>query len=614
MAWVLCGIPLVTASASVSGSISNYVIFSINVQDFARPELSAATLKKLIAIHEKYQVPVDFYLTGTMADLYVSQAPQLVAMIKRSPLVAVSYHVRPPLPYYTQYDWLGLRDMNPDRQRETILRYESHGLDLATGQPTEKEGGYQKLIRMFGYAPTVVSAQADAGSSRVVSEVFKELGARMFAVHGRPPNLGDQKEGLFLRPEHVDVKLFQRTAEKPADIIEGALAEARQGRGTRAPYFVGVKMHDNDFFAATSAWVTTYIQRNRRPPWELSVKAPLKSERDQATLWSLYEATVAYVADASPRIAAVNAPMVLAGLEKGGQPVSNATSQPGVSPSSVSTVAVVSQFCISGTMHIESRRQSWPDPDALLAFFKRATQAGRVGGRTNGMRWSIGADMGWLAGGPRVAEIIKATETMGVEWDIHAHQASDRPECFKTITRMGGHPNHVCSGLLLSEMDALRKPVNSRDGSTTWQAEVLWGTAYRPLHGAGADDNSFGLWRPKSEKEYLTHDPAGVLIAAGGGDRTLSGIEQYAKKLASAKGPPRVSSATVMVSPRMLTVARGTEGIEDLEKWARRVGGLPIVRWANIRETAEAWKAAGAIPSREDSPESNGIKRPVRGF
>ena len=152
------------------GQFQDCVIFSINVQDFARPDRSVATLQRLIVLHEKHRVPVDFYLTTTMADLYAAQAPELIEQIKKSPFVSISYHVRPPSPYYTKFDWLGLRELRADQQWETIRRYETHGLDLATGQTTAQPGGYEKLRSLFGYAPVCVSAQADAGSEGVIFE------------------------------------------------------------------------------------------------------------------------------------------------------------------------------------------------------------------------------------------------------------------------------------------------------------------------------------------------------------------------------------------------------------------------------------------------------------
>jgi hypothetical protein len=181
---------------------------------------------------------------------------------------------------------------------------------------------------------------------------------------------------------------------------------------------------------------------------------------------------------------------------------------------------------------------------------------------------------------------------------------ADRANCAAAITRLGGHPNGVASGGLLREFDTLRETIKGRNGAT-WRADILWGIAYRALHGPGADDNSVGLWRPRSMKEWATHDPDGRLIAVGGGTRRLDGAERLARAPAPARGPddsgPPIVSASVMVSPRTFTVVGTTDGIEALEAWAARVGALPDVHWATIRETAEAWVAAGGIPSRRES-------------
>ncbi|MBI5760400.1 MAG: hypothetical protein HZA46_17935 [Planctomycetales bacterium] len=252
---------------------------------------------------------------------------------------------------------------------------------------------------------------------------------------------------------------------------------------------------------------------------------------------------------------------------------------------------------VSGTMHIESTRTNWPDPDALMAFFERATVAGLTEGREHGMRWSIGADIGWLRNEPRAAEVIAVTQAMGVEWDIHAHQMADRPECYSKIMWLGGVANTVASGLNTSEIDALRRTLRARDG-TTWRARVLWGITLRTGHGVGADDQAYGVWQPASSAAWQDHDPRGSLIAVGGGDRTLGGAELFALALGAFGSDAPVTSATINVSPSTLTVVGSADGIDVIEEWAARMGAIPFVQWGTISETAAAWVAAGGISSR----------------
>jgi hypothetical protein len=263
---------------------------------------------------------------------------------------------------------------------------------------------------------------------------------------------------------------------------------------------------------------------------------------------------------------------------------SGSTGNPGAAEDKGGTLLYV-----SGTMHIETKRTRWPEPDALVAFFRRAT--------ATGMRWSVGADIGWLDGEPRAAEVIRATEALGVQWDDHAHRHQDCALCAVAIARFGGHPTTVASGVLLDEVEALREPVRVEGAS--WEAEILWGTNARSGHGPGADLPAIGVWRP-SRRAFEVHDPEGDLIAVGGGPLGLADLETLAREVAGVSDGPPVLSASIMVAPSSLTLVRGNDGIEQIEAWAARMRALPAVRWATIAETAAAWKEAGGVPSRRE--------------
>ncbi len=299
------------AGTSSTPELNDYAIFSINVQDFSYPEQSAAVLDKIISLHETYNVPVDIYLTDGMAKVYAEQFPQLLERLKTSPVVAISYHYRAPRPYANNYDWLGLRNMSADELYQTVLRYETHAVDPVSGQTTDAPGGYQYVASLIGYNPYAASSiSSDAHTDDAIMRVFKELGAQMTVVHGRALNLGEVKKGLYIRPEHYDYMLFQNVGADPAASFENALNQAHASQGV-APYFVGVKMHDNDFFAQKSAWLTVYVDGGKRPDWNLDLQSPLLSQAEQDAIWAMYEQTVLYVASQNARIGTVNLPMVL---------------------------------------------------------------------------------------------------------------------------------------------------------------------------------------------------------------------------------------------------------------------------------------------------------------
>lgn len=575
---------MITVPSLVTGAANagDWLTFTLNTQDFAYPERSAATVDRVITLHENYRVPVDIYLTDTMLSIFEASYPALMTRLRSSPYVALNYHIRPPKPYYTGYDWAGLSTLPAADQLTQIRNYESHVTDLTTGQPGAATGGFTRLKQLTGNSPVIAAFQADTALYESVSQVFRELGASMAISHTAPYiNLGTTASGLYVRPEHFDLKLFESPGQSAASLIDTAHATARTTPGAASPYVVGVKMHDNDFFALASAWTNTYVNAPRRPPWSTTTLAGLKSDADVQAQWTLYEAAVAWADANRSRVAIANAKGLGAAL---------------------AAAPATPLLYVSGTMHIETSPLRWPNPDNLIAFFQRAVNAGRVASQATGMRWSIGADVGWLNGEARAGEVIRTLSAIGVEWDIHVHSAADRAAAAQRIIALGGTPTTLLSGVKTSDLDSVRSAL-AGTGSYSWQAGSVWGMVREGSHAAGSEDFSKGLWLPRSSSEWQAHDPSKSLIAVGGGERSLASVESLATQLAQGYTAP-LYSATVMVDSFTLTVSdaanasTSSDGIAQIEAFASRVGARANVRWATPAATAAAWRTAGAVPSR----------------
>ena len=263
--------------------------------------------------------------------------------------------------------------------------------------------------------------------------------------------------------------------------------------------------------------------------------------------------------------------------------VASATPAPVVAPVSTGTV-----LYISGTMHIETKTDSWPrDVDAFLAFLEAATNAG--------MRWSIGADVGWLEGGVRVQEIIQRASAMGVQWDVHTHDENNRAKAAYLLTQFGVTPSSVVSGMQIAEFDGLSQQLTYQ--GYTWTPQVVWGGVQCVGHKPGCDDTSVALYRPTSSAQYDLHDPNGKLIRVGNTDHQIASADQLLAQIAAGQYSVPVLQFTLMIEPETLRIAGSTtDDLDVILAFVERVKQNPAVRFATIEETAQAWVSAGSVP------------------
>lgn len=283
-----------------------YTLFTINTHDWVLGDESIETINRVIDIHEEYEIPVGIYLTDPMVQLYMEKAPDLIERLKSSPQVVVSYHVRPPAPYYLNFDFLDLDKMNEDEIYETILNYETHKLDLESGEAAEEAGGYEYLKELLGYAPPVVGiASKSATVSKVMSRVYKELGATFAVVHGKESDLGYTKHDLYVRPEHIEIKLYEYkdVSDTAKAVIEERLAELSGNEDY--DIYMNIKFHENNFYSNETPWDYIYFKdgdksKAKKPPFDLnSAKPDLKSEELEARMWKIYEDALIYVKENS---------------------------------------------------------------------------------------------------------------------------------------------------------------------------------------------------------------------------------------------------------------------------------------------------------------------------
>lgn len=301
------------------------VLFALNVQDWLQTRDSARTIERLLDLHERYGVPIDVYMTGPALRGYQDKAPRLVERLQASPLVAISHHARPPMPYYQGFDHAGLSQLEGEALYQALMAYETRAMDMVTGQLLDAPGGYGLEASVFGYPPVSVGlADKATPISRALARVFVDLGAEMVATHSVRCDLGAQINGLWCRPEHGIVKLFTDPGVDAGGLLEAELQAAADHEG--GPFFLWAKVHESDFYAETEPWRPIYYQGGDRryplaPPYDLKTRPAGSLARGKIeVMWRHYESALRWVADNTRRVTPVNLRQVTPWLEGSGRP------------------------------------------------------------------------------------------------------------------------------------------------------------------------------------------------------------------------------------------------------------------------------------------------------
>jgi|GEM_PF-3600280 hypothetical protein len=294
------------------------VMFHLNVQEYGWQAESAAIIEKALDLHETLNIPVEVSLTTWMVDLYAKDHSTLLQRLFDSPVVSMGYHLRPPKPYHkamvnkSGVDWFGLGEMTETEQYEALKNYESKSMDLKTGEPTSDIGGFVKLTQLYGRAPYSAGISTHTSFQTIADTVFAELGLTFVISHSGASTLGKKRNDLYVKPEAIDVKVFQldSSADSDACLDEtdgGKLYDcevAKCAKLTIPSCTVAFKMHDNDFIAEDSWWTTVYGGK-KTPPWDPTQTATKLSDSAADTMWTRYVKVVQRAAN----LRAINYPI-----------------------------------------------------------------------------------------------------------------------------------------------------------------------------------------------------------------------------------------------------------------------------------------------------------------
>lgn len=597
--------PVVAASAT-----GHHILFTVNTQEFIYAGESVATLNKIIDLHEEKNIPVDIYLNHAILQTYEQQAPELLERMITSPVVAVSYHMRPPLPYFSHFDWLGLGNQSPSEVKSTIERYESHAIDFTTGETTDEAGGYQHLKEILGYAPPIVGFNVDPNFAQTVLSVYQDQGASFVVEHrGSPIKLGETKFGVPIRPEDQEIILTEYADQPCSQVLSAAMAEVKNQEQS----FINLKVHDNDFIATRSAWLSVYLPNNRptTPPFDLSL-GETSSERlsaeEQDLFWNQYAECVEYAAQHTDQVKPINAfdLQEMLSAESSITPLTNQmtnqTSEGVKGPTIFASVIThIEEPGPQAPNFVDNESAFWEWREGILQF---ATML-----HDRGVAYNFQSDWNFLlaiqthdhgtdsTNGKNLIKYLK--EDLDAEIDPHAHgRTHNYADVAYLISQLGVEPSHLVGGYLVfptdeSELEKLWSPMTGKYYDYTWQADTLWGGG-SPNH--IQDYTISGVWKPKDAEHFIEHSEQAPLPTIGSYTGDWDGVEDLLGKAAAGSlDENNIFTASIMVGS---SVFLDDQAVADFEQQLQTVqdeidsGSLVLVylrdvmsRWYNEYDT-----------------------------
>lgn len=318
--------PRKAAPSNQAAAKRGYITFAVNSHDWTHGGESAQTLTRLVDLFEKYKVRGDFYFTAELTRKLATEHPEVIERLRKSTMT-ISYHTRPPHPAYPGFD-RRLKGLDDAALRQALLDAETYRLDPATAELDRSQpGGYRYVAEVFGRMPVVASSpNPDPRIRDAQEQLYAWLGAKVTVRYHEEGTAIDKPfefvNDLLVRPSDFSItrvtldggrqnfwwNLIQTPDSErfqPARLLEERLADWEKRSPGRLPLITAL-IHDNNFArSGPEGWSSIYFNMigGERgdpllPPYDLEAPDPsrLRSEREQAAIWTAYEEMVAFAA------------------------------------------------------------------------------------------------------------------------------------------------------------------------------------------------------------------------------------------------------------------------------------------------------------------------------
>jgi len=185
---------------------------------------------------------------------------------------------------------------------------------------------------------------------------------------------------------------------------------------------------------------------------------------------------------------------------------------------------------------------------------------------------------------------------LGFEVDPHAHEKRYNYADVAHLHDEAGVPVSCLAGGLIaspprdSKLEYLWQPLRGAQFDCTWQAEAIWGGAT----GNHIDEESLwisGIWKPKDDADFTTHDDEAPVPHIGGYRTDWEGLRHLmARQAAGELDASSIYTQTIFIRQVDLLNSAHVLAFRDEIQALRPATEAGLVRWAGLNEVLGIWE------------------------
>lgn len=180
------------------------------------------------------------------------------------------------------------------------------------------------------------------------------------------------------------------------------------------------------------------------------------------------------------------------------------------------------------------------------------------------------------------------SEDLGFEIDPHAHETQyNYADVAYLIEQLGVEPSHVVGGFIAypvedSKLEYFWDDIEGRVYDTTWTPELLWGGGTANHQNEEALWTS-GIWKPKGESNFSTHDNSAPIAVIGRYKTNWMGLQELLKQDLQ---PGKIYTQSVFAGQKDMN----EQFTEEFRKKIQQFKSNETIVWAGLTEVLHIWE------------------------